>query len=256
MLMRALKFVAGLAWLSLLGACGARVAGADDKGGVAEKVERVASKAGGEASRSFVATGFTGVKLAGSDDVVVTRGDKFSVVATGPQDVLDKLDIAVKNGVLVIGRAGGMMHRYTDDGARVAVTLPRLDRAELTGSGTLSIDQAEADAVNLVLSGSGDLAVDAVTAKAMAIAMAGSGDLTVKAGKADRGEVSLAGSGDVDVNGVTLGTANISLSGSGDVDATATATASVAIVGSGDVRLGGGAKCDTSEMGSGTVSCR
>lgn len=238
------RFAAAIAAIALLSACGLD----DDKGGVA-------AKSGPDGSRSFAASGFTGVELAGSDNVVVTRGERFSVVATGPQDILDKLEVKVVGGVLVISRESRMMSWGNGKGATIAVTLPRLDKAELSGSGEMTVDAASGDAVELVLSGSGNLDVANVTAKALEVALAGSGDLTIKAGEAAGGEIALVGSGDIDVKGVTLTTVAISLAGSGDVDATATGTADVSAVGSGDVRLGGGAKCASSELGSGEIRC-
>jgi Putative auto-transporter adhesin, head GIN domain len=250
--MRTAKIAATFAAVALLAACGAN----DAKGeGAGTDKGAVASKSGPDGSRTFAATGFTGVELAGSDNVVVTRGDAFSVVATGPQEVLDKLEVTVKNGVLVVSRKSNMMNWNSDKGATIAVTLPLLDSAELSGSGEMTVDTASGDSVDVVLSGSGNLDVASVTAKTLAVALAGSGDLTIRGGKADSGDVAVAGSGDVDVKGVTLASADISVAGSGDVDATATSTAEVSIVGSGDVRVGGGAKCDSSELGSGTVSC-
>lgn len=242
--MSTVRFAAAIAAIALLSACGLD----DDK-------NSVAAKTGPDGSRSFAATGFTGVELAGSDNVVVTRGDGFSVVATGPQDILDKLEVKVSNGVLVISRESQTMNWGKDKGATIAVTLPRLDKAELSGSGELTVDTASGDAVAVVLSGSGNLDVANVTAKALEVVLAGSGDLNIKGGKADNGEIALAGSGDVDVAGVTLTAASISVAGSGDVDATATGSADVSVVGSGDVRLGGGAKCASSELGSGEIRC-
>lgn len=217
--------------------------------------DAAASKNSPDGSRSFAATGFTGVELAGSDDVVVKQGAAFSVVATGPQSVLDKLEVAVKNGVLVVRRKPQNFSWGDDKGATITVTLPTLARAEVSGSGEMSIDRASGDTVDAVLSGSGNLEIGAVEAKTVDIALAGSGDLSIKGGKADAGDINLAGSGDIDTSGMSLTTADVSIAGSGDVKLTATATANVSILGSGDVRLGGGAKCDSSEVGSGTVTC-
>lgn len=250
--MRTVNLAAVLTAAALLAACGMNDANGENAG---RDSRGIAGKAGPDGSRTFAATGFTGVELAGSDNVVVTRGEAFSVVATGPQDVLDKLEIEVRNGVLIVARKSNLMHWGNGKGATIAVTLPRLDSAELSGSGQLTVDSAEGDSVDVVLSGSGNLDVANVTAKSLEVALAGSGDLIIKAGKADSGEVSVAGSGDVDVKGVTLTSANVSIAGSGDVDVTATVAAEVSIVGSGDVRVGGGAKCDSSELGSGKVSC-
>ena len=242
--MSVMRFAAAIAAAAFLSACGM----GDDKGSVA-------AKTGPDGSRSFAATDFTGVELAGSDNVVVTRGEGFSIVATGPQDVLDKLQVQVSNGVLVISRESLKMNWGSGATATIAVTLPRLDKAELSGSGELTIDAASGDAVAVVLSGSGNLDIANVTAKALEVVLAGSGDLSIKGGKADNGEIALAGSGDVDVKGVTLTAAEISIAGSGNVDATATGTADVSVVGSGDVRLGGGAKCASSELGTGEIRC-
>lgn len=242
--MHATKISLVVASLALLSACGMN----GDNGGVA-------TDSGPDVSRTYAATGFTGVELAGSDNVVVTRGDGFSVVASGPQAVLDKLEIQVKNGMLVVKRKSKMMDWGRSDSATIAVTLPRLDRAVLSGSGAMTADNASGDTVDIVLSGSGDLAIASVAAKALDVALAGSGDLSIKAGKADSGDITLAGSGDIDVTGVTLTAAEISIAGSGDVVATATGTAKVSVVGSGDVRVGGGAKCDSSALGSGEISC-
>lgn len=246
--MHAVRIVSVVAAMAALAACGMKDGRSSDGSGIA-------AKSGPDGSRSFAASGFTGVELEGPDNVVVTRGDSFSVVATGPQEELDKLRIEVENGVLVVGRQSEKMSWGNHKGATVKVVLPRLDKAELTGSGDLSIDSASGDKVAVALAGSGNLGIASVTAKELNVALAGSGDLSIKGGKADKGEVALAGSGDIDVKGVTLTTADISIAGSGDVDATATATADVSVLGSGDVRLGGGAKCDSSELGSGTVSC-
>lgn len=242
--MSTIRFAAAMTAIALLTACGID----DDKGSVAAKTRP-------DGSRSFAVTDFTGVELAGSDNVVVTRGEGFSIVATGPQDILDKLEVQVSNGVLVISRESQKMSWGSGATATIAVTLPRLDKAELSGSGELTVDAASGDAVELVLSGSGNLDIANVTAKALDVALAGSGDLTIKGGKADSGDISLAGSGDVDAQGVTLTRADISIAGSGNVDATATGTADVSVIGSGDVRLGGGAKCDSSAVGSGKISC-
>lgn len=217
--------------------------------------ESVASKAGPDGTRSFDATGFTGVEFAGSDNVIVKQGAAFSVVATGPQSVLDKLDIGVKDGVLVVSRKPQTLSWNNDKSAVVTVTMPALARAELSGSGEMTVDKAGGDSVAATLSGSGNLEIGNVTAKSVALSLAGSGDLSIKGGTATSGEYSLAGSGDIDAVGLKLATAEVAAAGSGNVQLTATTTADVSIVGSGDVKVGGGAKCDSSTVGSGEVSC-
>lgn len=216
----------------------------------------IAAKAGPDGSRSFAATGFTGVELAGPDNVIVKRGAAFAVTATGPDSALDKLEVRVENGRLRIARESkGIMAWSDNDRVTVTVTLPQLDELVLSGSGNFDADAARGDSVDVVLSGSGNLTLASAEAKALDVALAGSGDLTIGGGSAERGDVALAGSGDINMKGIKLTSADIALAGSGDIEATATGTAEIAIVGSGDVRLGGGAKCDSSELGSGKASC-
>jgi Putative auto-transporter adhesin, head GIN domain len=210
---------------------------------------------GPDGSRSFAAQDFTGVELAGSDDVIVKQGAAFSVVATGKQAVLDKLEVSVADGVLQIRRKPSNFSWSDDDGATITVTLPTLTHAEVSGSGDMMVDRAAGDAVKAILSGSGNLEVAAVEASKVNVTLAGSGDLAIKGGKSAKGDISLAGSGDIDTSGLMLADAEVSVAGSGDVRLTATATADVSIVGSGDVKVGGGAKCDSNQLGSGSVSC-
>lgn len=214
-----------------------------------------ATATGPDGSRTFAATGFTGIELAGSDNVVVRQGAAFSVVATGEAKILDRLEVVVKDGKLIIRRKSQLMGWTSDRGATVTVTLPRLVLAEVSGSGQMDIDRADGDVVEAMLSGSGDLNIGQVTAKTVDVSLAGSGDMTIKGGKADQAVVSLAGSGDINASGLAVTTAEVSLAGSGDVNVTATTSAKVSLAGSGDVRVVGGAKCDSSEIGSGTVSC-
>lgn len=217
--------------------------------------EKVAATDGPDGSRSFAARDFTGVELAGSDNVTVKQGQSFAVTATGPQAVLDKLDIRVANGVLVIRRKPENFSWSNSESAAISVTMPTLSSVEVSGSGKMNVDRATGAKVSATLSGSGDLEIATVETEALNVALAGSGDVKVKGGRATLGDYSLAGSGDIDTSGMTMANVSVSLAGSGDVRLTATAAAEISLVGSGDVTVGGGAKCDSSELGSGSVSC-
>ncbi len=244
--MRSMKSLSILVPALLLAGCNASVGGGDD-----------AAKGtnGPDGSRSFAAADFTGVELAGADDVVIKQGASFSVVATGPQSVLDQLVVSVADGVLVVRRKTMGMSWSDAQTATVTVTMPVLASAAISGSGDLTADRAAADSVAATLSGSGDLSIATVDAKTVALSLAGSGDLKIGGGKADSGDLGLAGSGDMDASGLSLANASVSLAGSGDIALTATGAVKASLVGSGDVRVSGGAKCDSNAIGSGEVIC-
>lgn len=224
---------------------------------------REAADAGPAATRGFDLAGFDKVSLKGSDDVSVTVGPQFSVTATGPQAMLDRLDIRVEDGVLVVARKKGggdgesWSIRWKDDwyrGVKVAVTMPALTGAVLAGSGDMQIEGARAEKLDLALRGSGDLRISGIDADALDAALAGSGDM-VLAGSARQVALSLAGSGDIDAGGLNGGTLAANLAGSGDIRARASGEADVSIVGSGDITIAGTSDCRISKLGSGEVTC-
>ena len=117
--------------------------------GTAPKDEQQAERNGPPASvgpittQSFDLTGFTGVEVTGPDDVTVRRGDSFSIVARGRQDVLDRLEIKVDGSQLSIGRKrDGSYLSLRDDDLDIAITMPRLDKLRLTGSGSIDIERS------------------------------------------------------------------------------------------------------------------
>lgn len=205
-------------------------------------------------TRSFAASGFTGVDLRGPDDVDVRTGGAFSVTAEGDTAILDQLEIQVVDGTLRVGRKDRAGFSFSDDhGVKVRVTMPKLTAASISGSGDMSVDKAEGDFKGAI-AGSGNLGIGALTATDADLSIAGSGDLRV-AGSGGKLSASIAGSGDIDAAKFTASSADISIAGSGSVRGVVKGDAKVSLIGSGDVELTGGAKCSVSSMGSGEARC-
>ncbi len=207
-------------------------------------------------SRSFDVSGFDKVELAGSDNVSVKIGSGFSVQATGPEKVLERLKIEIDGSTLSISRKSrGWLKGWNDDGhALVTVTMPLIKSAELAGSGDFTIDRVETPEFEANLAGSGNLAVKSAQVEKLEVSLAGSGDVTL-AGVTKTIDISLAGSGNVKAKDISATEASISIAGSGNVDASASGSASISIAGSGDVNITGTTNCKTSKMGSGEVRC-
>ncbi|MBJ7438292.1 MAG: DUF2807 domain-containing protein [Sphingopyxis sp.] len=214
--------------------------------------------AGPVTTKSYALTGFTEVKVAGPDDVTIRRGDAFSISAKGPQAVLDRLEIELDGPTLSIGRKRESFRFSSrdDDDVEISITMPRLGKVRLTGSGTIDADSVDGDAVEAVVTGSGDLKIAKLTGKRADISVSGSGDIAIGSGTVGAGEYGVTGSGDIDADGLVAQTLEVSVTGSGNVEAQATGTAEVSIMGSGDVTLGGGAKCSSRQLGSGSVTCK
>jgi hypothetical protein len=227
----------------------------DSKPGKSEAAQ--SADAGPVTTQSFALTGFTGVEVAGPDDVTIRQGATFSISAKGPKAVLDMLEIKLDGTRLSIGRKreGFSFSRHDDDAVEIAITMPKLDVVRLTGSASIDADSVEGDAVEAVVTGSGDLKIAKLTGKRAEVAVSGSGDIEIGGGTAAAVEYGVTGSGDIDADGLVAQTIEVSITGSGNIGAHATAKADVSILGSGDVKIGGGGTCSTRQMGSGTATC-
>ncbi len=201
--------------------------------------------------------GFTGVEVSGPDDVRVTVGPAFKVTAQGDPKVLARIEVAVKDGILYIGRKKqvGIAWDSGDKGAIISVAMPALASASLTGSGDVTIDRATGKALDLSLTGSGDLSLGDARVDMLKASLTGSGGIKV-AGVVREASLSATGSGDVDAGGLKAGSGDVNLLGSGDVRLQSDGAVKVHIMGSGNADIIGKAKCTVAAMGSGEARCR
>lgn len=213
----------------------------------------LAAASANAAERRFDLGGFDKVAVSGSDDVSIRHGTGFSVVATGAQDDLDKLDIKVEGGQLKVGRKSSGWNWSGKDVA-VAVTMPALRGLAISGSADVRADKGAADVFDVRVSGSGNVDVASLDAKTTNVSVSGSGDVRM-AGRCGAQNVKVAGSGNVDLLALNCVNSAISVAGSGDVMARASGQAAISIAGSGDVTITGGAKCTKKVAGNGNVRC-
>lgn len=240
-----------LAFALAVTACSAEVT--SDKADGKRTVE-----AGPTVTQSFGLKGFTGVKVAGPDDVTIRQGDAFAITAKGSKGEIDELEIVLDGDVLSIGRkrSGFTFSDHDGKGLQIAITMPKLTALRLTGSASIDADSVDGDAVEAVVTGSGDLKVAKLTGKSAELTISGSGDIEIGGGTIGTGDYNVTGSGSIDADGLVADTLDVSITGSGDVDAQATGAADISILGSGDANVSGGGKCTTKALGSGTATCK
>ena len=212
--------------------------------------------AGPAEGRSFAVGSFDSVSLEGSDNIRIVRGSATSVVASGPQTVLDKLDIRVEGSTLKVGRKRQSWGNYwnRDESAAVTVTMPSIRAAAIAGSGDMMLDRADGEAFDGSVAGSGSMQIASLAVKRASLSIAGSGDL-MAVGTSDDSRLSIAGSGDLDAARLLSRRADISIRGSGNARAAASDSAAISLAGSGDAIVTGTAKCAISKVGSGEARC-
>jgi Putative auto-transporter adhesin, head GIN domain len=210
----------------------------------------------GTTTKTFSETGFKQLKVLSADDVEVTIGKTFSVSATGPQKLLDKLELKTEGDVLTIDRKaddGSVIS--IGSGPKIRITMPAVSAVFVEGSGSVSVDSITGDQLQVDVTGSGEFAVADLQIKNLEATIEGSGDATF-AGSVASTKVSVAGSGSFQAEKLTAGIAAIEVDGSGDAALRVTGSASGALRGSGNITIRGTRDCDISEDGSGNVDCK
>lgn len=207
--------------------------------------------------RDYKVGEFDRIDLGGAYDLTVRTGSAPSVHARGGENVLDRLEVEVKDGTLSIRpKKNGMQFGWNHSGkVDLTVTVPSLRGAALAGAGDIRIDRVAGDSFEGSIAGSGDLRVETIEVGRAKFDVAGAGSVHIGKGRARSADYSIAGAGDIHAQGLTSETASISIAGAGGVHANATKTADVSIVGAGDVNLAGGAKCSVTKLGAGDVNC-
>jgi hypothetical protein len=204
------------------------------------------------AERRFTAAGFDAVALSGSDRMVVTAGPAVSIVATGDPDAIAALRIEARGGTLHVDRLPGS---YRDRGATVTVTVPRLSKVTLDGSGSIRVRGAAGPRFVAEDHGSADIVIEDLRAAETRLSLQGSGSI-VAAGSSAQLWIDASGSGSVDTTRLVVRDIDVTATGSSSIRARAAGRAAIDSAGSGSVSVDGTADCRVSKSGSGAVRCR
>jgi putative autotransporter adhesin-like protein len=159
---------------------------------------------------------FTGVELAGANNVIVQVGVRQSVIVHADSNLLTRVTTRVRSGRLVIGTTPGNLSAKSP--MFVAVSLPSLDGLRLQGAGNISVTGINSRNLTVALPGSGNIDATGTTTKL---------------------DVTLAGQGNALLRQLTARDATAGLSGEGTIMLTATHSLSARVSGSGTVLYGG-----------------
>jgi len=232
----------------MMAAGGAAIILSDDMGpGPAREIS-------GPREMTYKLDGFERIATTGSQDLEIKLGDAFAVHADGE---VSRLHVAVENGELVIRpRDGGGWDWGDFDSTKISVTLPRLTRVSLTGSGDVSIDGVKGERFAGVIEGGfgGSLEVDGLEVDEVEFTINGLGEI-VAAGTARATRTTINGVGEVQGGELRTQTAVVSVNGRGEVELTVDQEANVSVQGPGEVDIDGPARCTISTSGPGSVSC-
>ena len=175
---------------------------------------------------------FTGVDLAGDNNVIVQVGTRQSVVVHADSNLLGRVTTRVRSGKLVIGTTPGNLSAKSP--MFVAVSVPSLDRLRLQGAGNISVTGINSRRLTVALPGSGNIDAGGTTTKL---------------------RVTISGEGTALLRQLIADDANAAVSGDGTIMLTATHRLTASISGTGAILYGGNPPHVAQRVtGSGTIS--
>lgn len=203
---------------------------------------------GNSVTKSMDLDKFTGVVSSVSGQVYIKEGSqKFEVTAA--QNVIDVLELDVKDGVLYIGFEKSVRNVKE---LVFNISIPSVHHLGMTGSGKMKVtgfDQQES--LMMKMTGSGSIHSDN-GAKEIEARLSGSGGLYIS-GNANNGVFKLSGSGGIHARDLNISDVEARLTGSGGIDVACKGSIDATITGSGSIDVYGNPRIKSRVTGSGRV---
>ena len=198
-------------------------------------------------------SGFHGVELSSSGDVIVTQGDTEGLVIEAEDNILPLIESKVEgDGILHLGFKNHAGSVETHKGVIYRLAVKTLDKMVVEGSGSIRAESLTADHLSTALPGSGEVTVNHLKTETATTSIEGSGKVKL-AGEAHRQSVSIDGSGEYQGTKLRTEDASVEINGSGAGEVWASGSLSVTINGSGEVGYHGSPTVKKSINGSGEV---
>lgn len=197
-------------------------------------------------------SGYSGVVLKGSLDVVLTPKEQGKITISAEENIIPIITTKIVNGNLEISFKENISVSYKK-GATVYVPSSGVNKIELSGSGDIENQGIlKTQLLTLHLRGSGDIKLN-VSAASISAQLIGSGDMELKGTTKDF-NIDLRGSGDVSAYQLSSQKVEATLVGSGDIEVNASSHFKGDVKGSGDIKAKGNpSDVEKKIKGSGTI---
>jgi len=180
--------------------------------------------------KSFDLSGFTGVDIATGIDARVTLSEDFSIRAQSRStDALDKLELSVRDGILVARiesnfldfiLSGGLVGMLLSGGNAVSldITLPALDSAVASSGADIKLTAITADSLALEASSGANIEMSESRLR-MLTASASSGSDIAVSGSAEEIELDASSGADIDAEELQALSGRLEASSGADISA-------------------------------------
>jgi len=193
-------------------------------------------------------SGFDRIEAAWGFDVQIRQGDTFAVLLRVSENLVDDLDVAVRQGTLHLGlrAALGVANAHLE----AEVTLPALSGLEVSGGADARLESFRLDdPFTLGASGGAKLRGD-VEAGSIRADVSGGAEVSLS-GTGEDLELNVSGGGEADLPGLTVREATVEASGGGTATVHATDSLDAEATGGGRVYYKGNPSVDRVETSGG-----
>ena len=177
-------------------------------------------------------SGFQKVHLSGTGNLIITQGEKESLVIEADDNVIPLIEAEVLRGRLTISLKRGYNLIPTST-LKFYLTVKDLNEISLSGAGDINCDSFNTEEMEFKISGAGDIDFN-INARKVEITSSGAGNLTLS-GQVDVQEVNISGVGKYDGAGLESKRCEITVAGVGSATVNVSEELDVDISGVGSV---------------------
>lgn len=201
---------------------------------------------------TYALDGFDAVAVEDTFDAYITAGDEYRVEILSHENVVEHLDVRVRNGVLKVGLVDGISLRSGT--LEAVIQLPLLEAVDASGATNVQVSGVDVATFDLQASGSSDIDVESnVTLLRMQVS--GSSDVTI-VGTATTVDLEATGSSDIRLRVEGVDDARLDISGASSVDVLNAASISGSMTGAADLVAPATASLDVRTSGASSIRSR
>lgn len=195
-------------------------------------------------------SGFKSITMNIAGDIEFSVSDQYSVEVQAQENLLPILKTVVEGETLRISFEKNVR---SQENILLKISAPSMEGFDLAGSGNIRVlTPLSSEKLKLDITGSGNISVPQADVADLYCSVSGSGEVAL-GGKAQKVTAEVGGSGAINARNLNAETLDADISGSGDVECTVAQTLKAQVSGSGNVRYGGSPQVDSRVSGSGTI---
>ncbi len=187
-------------------------------------------------SQEFNFTNYNELSFSSSFNVTITRGDRYSMVISGPEDLFEGLEVT-QDGKLVEVGYEKKRKSFGTSTLKIRITMPDLEVLSVSGSVKAEINEFKGESLQMDLSGASNCELKS-DFKNVKIDVSGAGNLKL-VGTGDLMVLNLSGASNFDASSFICKKVNLNMSGAGAASVFASEQLDVEVSGVGSVKYAG-----------------